>query len=307
MDQRAPRAASFRLNRKNLYTFPHLTGFACLGLMAILWLLGTNYQNNLILALAYSVMSILVVAILHAYLNLAAMDVRWLGVQPTFAGQPVEASVELCSANKQGCESVELRFAGGELRQASLDSGAPQSVTLVCPAATRGYWRPGRLLVQSCFPLGIIRCWTWLNLDGVGVVYPAPRVVPEPLGAQADNLADGLRVETGGEDFAGLRVYRPGDPMRHMAWKIFAQDKGLYCKEYSQPQGADTWLDWQSMAVQDTELRLSGLCYWALAYHAQQRPFGLRLPGTEVPIDTGDTHLHQCLTALALFQAVKPA
>ena len=29
----------------------------------------------------------------------------------------------------------------------------------------RGWFSPGRLLLESTYPLGLLRCWTWVDLD----------------------------------------------------------------------------------------------------------------------------------------------
>ena len=42
LDRRSPRARQVVLNRKNLYTFPNLTGLIYLLITAVIWLLGTN-------------------------------------------------------------------------------------------------------------------------------------------------------------------------------------------------------------------------------------------------------------------------
>jgi uncharacterized protein (DUF58 family) len=97
-----------------------------------------------------------------------------------------------------------------------------------------------------------------------------------------------------------LRTYVPGDSIKHIAWKQFAQDKGLYTKEYQQFLSAEKWLDWYSLPHPQEE-RLGGLCYWALHYEQQHIPYGLNLPGLQLQPDQGPNHLAAVLSALALF------
>ena len=52
----------------------------------------------------------------------------------------------------------------------------------------------------------------------------------------------------------------------------------------------------------DTEQRLSQLCHCVLEADHNQQSYGLRLPGTEIPIASGSTHRHHCLEALARFE-----
>jgi uncharacterized protein (DUF58 family) len=300
VDKRTPLAPQAQLNRKNLYTFPNLTGLLYLGVTFVIWLLGTNYQNNLILGLSYLLVSIFVVSILHAFANLAGISVRFVGARPAFAGAPASFMLELNCTNKAGCDNLELRWPGGETQVITLNHAEPQQVILRAQSEQRGYLRPGRLLVQSRFPLGIIRCWTWLNLDATALIYPAPISCDEPQTQASDGREEGGTSQRGGDDFSGLRDYQAGDPIKHIAWKQYAQDKGLFTKEYEAYFSAEKWLDWDSLNQQQ-ELRLSGLCYWALEYERRQIPYGLRLPGVDLAPALGDHHQQAVLVALAEF------
>ncbi len=306
VDQRSPRARQIQLNRKNLYTFPNISGLVYLLVTLVIWLLGTNYQNNLILGLSYLLVSIFVVSILHAFANLAGISIRMVNARPAFAGDPVNFLLELSCTNKAGCDNLELRWPGGETQTITLNHNEPLQVIVRAQSHERGYLRPGRLLVQSRFPLGIIRCWTWLNLDAAALVYPAPIRTDEPHAQASDGREDGGTSQRGGDDFSGLRDYQAGDPIKHIAWKQFAQDKGLFTKEYEAFLSAEKWLDWNSLN-QPQELRLSGLCYWALDYEQRQIPYGLRLPGLTLAPAIGEHHHQAVLSALAEFNLPRDA
>ncbi len=300
VDTRTPRARSITLNRKNLYTFPNLTGLMFLLVTLIIWMLGTNYQNNLILALAYLMMSIFVVAILHAFANLAGIRVTFIGAKPAFAGEPTCFELEVTTTHKQGCDHLELRWPGGDTRVVTLNANEPTRITLYANSSERGYLWPGRLLLQSTFPLGIIRCWSWLNLDAQALIYPAPVACEEPQHQATDGNEEGGNPQSGGDDFSGLRTYQAGDPIKHIAWKQYAQEKGLFTKEYEAYFSAEKWLDWQSLN-QPQELRLAGLCFWALHYELRQIPYGLAMPDTQLAPALGDHHLNAVLKVLAEF------
>lgn len=300
VDQRSPQASAITLNRNNLYTFPNLTGAMYLLVTLVIWMLGTNYQNNLILALAYLMASIFVVAILHAFTNLAGVTVKFIQGKPAFAGEPAAFVLELTSTHKHGCDHLELRWPGGDTQILALSPNEPLRLTLHAQSRERGHLRPGRLLVQSRFPLGIIRCWSWLRLDAQALIYPAPIACDEPKHQASAGREEGGSSQRGGDDFAGLRDYQAGDPIKHIAWKQYAQEKGLLTKEYEAYFSAEKWLDWDSLALPQ-ELRLSGLCYWALDYERRQIPYGLALPGIHLEPALGEYHLHQVLSALGEF------
>ena len=302
VDKRTPRTQQVRLNRKNLYIFPNLTGGLYLLVMLVIWMLGTNYQNNLILALAYLMGSIFVVGIHHTFANMAGVSVRVVDAKPTFAGEQAIFILELNCTHKNGCDNLELRWqnSSGETQTISLNPNEPQQVNLRAPSKLRGYLRPGRLSIQSRFPLGIIRCWTWVNLDTQALIYPSPIATDEPHAQASDGKGEGGSSQRGGDDFSGLRDYQPGAPIKHIAWKQYAQDKGLFTKDYEAQRSADKWLDWNSLN-HPQEMRLSGLCYWALEYERQQIPYGLQLPGLSLAPTRGEHHLQTVLKALAEF------
>ena len=89
LDSRAPLSGQHKLSQKNLYTFPNLTGLGLTTTIIILWLLGTNYQNNLILGLSYLLISLFVVAIWHAFSNLVSLEVKAVTAHPGFAGDEI--------------------------------------------------------------------------------------------------------------------------------------------------------------------------------------------------------------------------
>ena len=107
----------------------------------------------------------------------------------------------------------------------------------------------------------------------------------------------------GGEDFNAFHEYRPGDPIKHIAWKLYARERGLLTKEFSQNLSREIWLDYFHFATQDVEARLSALCYWALEFHQQDEHYGLLMPNTTITPAKGENHRTQVLEVLARFQA----
>jgi uncharacterized protein (DUF58 family) len=61
-------------------------------------------------------------------------------------------------------------------------------------------------------------------------------------------------------------------------------------------------LDFSALRFGDVEARLSQLALWLIEAERARRPYGLRLPGTEIPPAVGESHFHQCMRALSQFQ-----
>lgn len=291
-----------KLSRHKLYILPSRRGFVFLALIAIMWLLGTNYQNNLILSLAFFLISVFIVAILQTHSNLSGVNIKLVGAEPAFAGEEAEFIFTL-SANKP-VQNMQLQWQNSPLqpRVVNIKKNTVTSVAVPYMSLKRGWLQPGRLQISSYFPLGLMRCWSYLNWQACALIYPAPVAVAEPLSSARDDEAVGDYPISGGEDFSGLSEYRPGDSLRHVSWKNYARERGLHIKEFSQTLSQERWLDLQSTQGDSLEQCLSGLCYWALQYHRQDDYFGLRLHRHRIAPDRGEDHKRRVLEALALYE-----
>src|SRR3954468_16864604 len=71
--KRAPRATKVVLRHKTIYVFPGKQGAGFLFVVLLIWILGTNYQNNLILGFSFFLISVMLVSIIHAFKNLLGL------------------------------------------------------------------------------------------------------------------------------------------------------------------------------------------------------------------------------------------
>lgn len=294
-------ARQIQLGQRNVFIFPSVGGLAFVCLLLLLWVLGTNYENSLILGLAFLLLSAFVVAILHTYHNLAGLVLTLADVKPVFLGE--RAAFRLQLARKSGQQKgrmLSLQWLGEAPIAADMD-GDEITLTLWAQSRARGWLVPGRLKVESVYPLGIVRCWTWLDLDARALVYPRPVASDQAPWADADGELDAHFQRTGSDDFVGLESYQPGQSLRRIAWKQYARGQGLMLKQFAQSEGQAQALDWDFFAGMDTESRLSRLCYWVLYLDRRGLPFSLTLPGQSLAMGQGDAHRERCLQQLALF------
>ncbi len=305
LDKRAPLSTHHKLAQHNLYTFPNLTGLGLAITILIIWLMGTNYQNNLVLAIAYLLISFFVVAIWQAYANLSGLEIKAITSQPGFAGDTIRFTLQLTTPNPHGSEYLELSWPGGKKIIADINCHSPFEIEVPCPSHHRGYLLPGRLLIESRYPLGVIRCWTHINLDITGLVYPKPVAGAEPEHITGDDDSEKSSHKKGGDDPGTLRSYQPGDSLKHIAWKLFARERGLHTKQNEQTLSNQKWLDWFGLSLPQ-EKRLSILCYWALEYEQAGIQYGLILPEKKLSPDRGYQHLQNVLSELAIFGLNQP-
>ena len=307
LQRRVPAQSPQTLDRVKLFIFPSAAGFSFLLVSMLLWLVGTNYENNLIIALAFLLISLFVVSILHTFGNLSGLTLHFVSSAPAYCGEDAEVEIRVSAEGGRQYENVLLCWPGGSTAVANLLDSRECHCKLFVPTGRRGWLDPGRLLVESCYPLGLLRCWTWLDLDVRVLIYPKPVYGGKVPPSHAVDDEGELQAEHGSEDFNGLKAYRPGESLRHIAWKQYARGRGLHSKDFTAYVDQRLWLDWDFFAGFDREARLSRLCYWVQEVGKTQSEYGLRLPGVEIAPGKGLAHKQRVLKALALFEVETPA
>lgn len=300
--RRSPAAPEVELKHRSIYVLPTRQGWLFLVVLLVMWLLGTNYQNNLILAITFLLASMGVVSILYTFRNLSGLRLQGLGAKSVFAGEAVEWHLRLSSANRFYHDNLCLVLAGQYHANIDLAPAEERELLISEPSVQRGFMRVGRILVESRFPFGLMRAWSWVHLDMQALIYPRPLVSDEPpLGVVGEGEGD-LTVHENPEDFYGFEAYRPGASLAQVAWKQYARGAGLHLKEYVGYQSQNLWLDWHTLGGMDTESRLSRLCYWSVELGKTTSHYGLRLPGLSIELGQGAVHQEKILRALALYQ-----
>jgi uncharacterized protein (DUF58 family) len=302
LDRRIPPTRDITLNQRRIFIFlTRYGGFYSL-LLLCMFIAGINYANNLLLGMCFMLGSLAVIAIHHTYGNLSGLRIETRGTVPAFAGEPAGFTIRLSNPDKRLYYSLSLQWADATDDIDRVDQG--REVTLYLRSTRRGRFRPPRLRISTTYPLGLLRAWTWLDLDLSAIVYPAPiasEQMPVDEGS-ADEATESRRRRPGQEDFEALRTFVPGDPLAHVSWKHLARGQGMLVKTYTEPVSGSDTLDYAALPGMDRENRLSRLAWWVERLHQYQQPYALKLPGKTIPVSQGLAHRSECLEALALFE-----
>jgi uncharacterized protein (DUF58 family) len=304
LEQRIPAAPRYTLNRHNLFIFPSQTGWVYIGITVAIFLLGSNYENNLVLALAYLLFSLFVVSMHYCHYNLSGLTMETITAPTGYAGQSVRFLVQLQTSRPRFDLQLSAHEGLGE-HLPELEHRSQLGVTFV--ATQRGWLRPGRLRIASHWPLGLLECWTQLDLQQTGLIYPQPLLCDLQLQAgntpQSETNAPASTSQSAGMDeMQGLRPYREGESLSQIAWKHVAQGRGMVSKEFMTPIPLLCWLELQKTIGVDIEERLSKLCYQVNMLEQQGSHYGLLLGSQSIPPSDGVAHQTRCLTALALYE-----
>lgn len=213
-------------------------------------------------ALTFLLGGLFIVGVLHTYANLAQLRLCAGAAPPGIRGPAGEIrGAALRDEGRRAHDGITLSWPGGDEIGARVAPLGEDHVQLFTRAARRGWLRPGRLRLESRYPLGLLRAWSWLDLDMRCLVYPRPAPAgPLPLDAGRGEEGSATH-DPGAEDFSGFRNYTPGDPLRHVAWKTLAKGQPLQTREYVAFADRRVWLTWAQTADWGaTEQRLALLC-----------------------------------------------
>lgn len=301
VNRRIPPAKEVTLDQRRIFIFPSSTGLFFGVCLLVMLVAAINFENNLSYALTFLLATLFVVAILHTYANLSGLTVRAVRAQSAFPGQRTEFQVMLERTKQRHHFALYLKWPGSSEALVNLVDEDSIVVSLHMPVSRRGWFSPGRLLLESTYPLGLLRCWTWIDLDLHALVYPRPLPSPDLPGLSSDAADGAAALVDGNDDFYGFRKYRRGDSLRQVHWKGLAKGQNVQTKHYTAYADRSVWLDWELFPGAGTEQRLSYLCHWVLAFDSSGEEYGLRLPNVVVQPAVGEKHRERVLKELALF------
>lgn len=299
--RRIPPARSVTLDQRRVFILPTRTGVFFGVCLLVMLLAAINFQSNLSYGLTFLLASLFIVATVHTCGNLTGLTVLAVHARPAFPGQQTEFEIVVERGDRREHVGLALHWPGSAIANVSLLRKQRERLQIHLPVSQqRGWYRPGRLIVESRYPLGLLRCWSQLDLDLPALVYPRPLASPPPEGVSAGDPEGSSLPQPGNDDFYGFRDYQQGDPLRRVYWKGLARGRTLQVTQYVTHADRSAWLDWEMFPGTGIEQRLSHLCYWVLEMERAGEEYGLRIPNVSIPPDRGDAHREKVLRALAL-------
>ena len=307
------------LTQRRIFILPTKQGLALALVLGLMLLGDINYNLSLGYVLTFLLAMMAVMSMLHAFRNLAHLEIRAGRAEAVFNGDSAKfllhfqnrsklSRYQLCLRGGNGVavghlaasSSRGLRDENHHLISFDIPALKDSEVAFQLPATQRGWLPLGILTLYTEFPLGLFHAWSYLHFDTRCLVYPKPLShAPLPPGNAPDGVGKGSIA--GDDDFAGLRSYVAGDALPRIAWKAFAREQGLQVKQFSTPLGEKLWLDYSAAPGRNDEEKLACMARWVLDAESQGLRYGLRLPDSELPPDNGTAQRDECLRRLALF------
>lgn len=300
-----PERGTIRLGHRRVYIVPTRLGWMFGGVLTILLVGSINYALALGFALTFLLGGLGFAGMIHTARNLARLEVSPARTEPVFAGEAAQFSLRIDNPSSFERPSILVRHvASGAQLVLDVPARSTGEAMLGVRAERRGWLPLGRVMLETRFPLGMFRAWSYVEPELRCLVYPRPATSALPQASGRESAGRTQAQAAGSDDFAGLRMYQPSDSPRHIAWKRAAQSDDLLTKQFSEEAADELWLDWQLTNPRlDGEARLSVLAGWVLAAERSGARYGLRLPGKETSPGRGEAKRRECLEALALYEA----
>ncbi|MGB9991064.1 DUF58 domain-containing protein [Massilia sp. SM-13] len=296
------------LTMRRVFILPTKAGMAFVGLLLIMLIGAVNYNLGLGYALTFFTGACAIADMVLTARNLALLRLAALRAQPVFAGESAQFVLRLHNPTSRDRFAIWLGFHrdGEPVTVTDVAAGSDATVQLSAPTTERGWSAAPRVRLTTRFPLGLFGAWSYWQPELKAIVYPYPEQDAPPLPTTGAASEEGHGT-VGLDNFAGIRSYQPGDPMRHLAWRQIARHDPalggqLVTKHFEGGATAELSLDFNELpAFLDLELRLSRMTRWVLEAEQRGLPYAFHIDGRRYPPALGDAHRAACLQALALY------
>lgn len=301
-------ADELELEQRRIYLLPTGRGLFVIVTAVVLLLVGINYQLSLAFVVAFLLAGLMQAALLVSYRNLRGLIVR-AGRSPRCElGESLVFSVALASPERtRDGVTLTTRADGGAKMIAkssplSVNADATEVVPLAFIAARRGLMPLRRIVLESRAPYGLIRAWSYVHFQWLGVVTPSPETPPPQLPLMAgDNDGAQSRNQHVAHDPDSLRDYAPGDSLKRVAWKQVAKSGDWYTRTGDSGHRQEIELSWQAATLTDTEARLSRMAAWLLRANNENCAYELTLPNGHLPLADGAQQFADASLLLAAY------
>lgn len=298
--RRTPRADEISFSLKNVYVFFSRQGFLFGVLLAITFVMGVNYANNLVLGLCFYLFGMWLVGVFYTFVQVSSLRLRLVETSLTQATEMAWVTVEISTKSAKPSRQIVLRFDGGE--PVTVPSVDKTTVRLSVPTYERGRMSLPRLTVHTVYPLGVLKAWAYAYFDSPVYVYPKPQAFDWQANlhnTHSDGEQVGLTGRVGQDEFDRLDDYQAGESLSRVSWGHLARGAGMLTKHFVDPVGTQRQVNYAEMPSSHHEQKLSEMTFAVLTLKDSQVPFCMVLPNSTSEFGTGQGFVDKCLMTLA--------
>lgn len=294
----------FTVGRRDLYILPTRIGWYYSLILIALFAIAVKFDNQAAFMMLFILTSVGMIAMVYTHNNMIGLGLSAKPGKTVFVGELACFNLTVHNDHNKPRNAVWLMSAGVQ-QLINVAANQQRSYELKFPTVHRGYLSCEQTTLTSHFPIGVFFCWTRrYNSQQRCLVYPQPLdLVPFPIdGSSSGKQAAKTNIQLGGEDFAGMKSYQPGDRLRDIHWPSLAKTNKLITVQHEAQNSSSINLSWFTLpSMMNIEDRLSQLCYWVIDAEQQGVRYQLEMPSHTIEYDNGLSHYHKCLTVLALW------
>src|SRR6266487_2025435 len=178
-----PERGTVTLVHRRVYIVPTQLGWLFALTLVILLVGSINYALSLGFALTFLLAGMGLAGMVHTARNLARIAVSVGRAEPVFAGEAAQFRLFLDGRAPFDRPAILTRHLGsGAQLVVDIPGGAVTEAVLAAPAARRGWLPLGRVMLETRFPLGLFRAWSYVEPEARCLVYPRPEssALPPP-------------------------------------------------------------------------------------------------------------------------------
>lgn len=221
---------------------PSKRAFVISGIGLLLILAGATAQAGWLFVLASGVLGLVAGSIIYKH-PLRALVVTRAAPRRVRVGDPVRVGLRVENPSRRtvplfAIDDLFPAFDPVKIGVERLPSGGSAEIETVRVANRRGRSTEGKVKVTSGAPFGLMTTRRALSVDSEVIVVPrwvelGSFPLAEPSSSPSDVLHERPRAG-GGEEFLGVREFRPGDALRAVHWRSTARAGTLVVREYEQ-------------------------------------------------------------------------
>jgi hypothetical protein len=285
MRRRKWTGGTWLIKQSQIFILPNRYGIYAGFLVLASFAMGYKVQNNFILLGVIFLFLVFMLSLIASVRNIQGLRVD-IHLEPYYFADGM-THIRLALRKDQPAFNLTL---SGPMGDMPLDlSGGATSILVPVGALARGVYEVPPLKIQTLFPFGIARAWSWLRPPGDIVMAPAPaqqaaQAYPRghPAAAhQAQAAAQKRQQNNFADELGDLRDYGPSDPPARIDWKRYAATRETMVRDH----GLDT--QGEMILRQPTGDLETGLSYLSGGLLVAERigaPVRMRLDGADYQI-----------------------
>jgi len=291
-----------KLGFNNLYIFPNLFGLYWILTTIVLYVLGTNLENNFTIFICYLMIAVLLISLFLTHFNIHGLEIVSTNQKVNFANSKINYRIILNS--KKYRNNIKLKFLNKENKPILIEKIEDTLIkSLTIESKQRGIYTPDIIYGESSSPLSLCTCWFYWK--------PVDKLIVAPEKKKARVIQEFHQISTSsrdkknnafiGDDLIDIQIYKKGEKKSLIYWKSLARSGNLLSKNFSNENLKNNWLILNKNLP--IEKALEHLCFEIYNQYKNNNVYGILISKNKfIKPDKSEKHYLKCLTMLASYK-----